>query len=70
MAKKKQGIDPVLERAIAKLLIDVMQDPTASLTDKMRVVDRSLKLEAIKLKISSDEWGTGLFGEDDDNKDE
>ena len=57
--KKKQGIDPVLERAIAKLLIDVMTDATATITDKMKVIDRSLKLEAIKLKLNSDDWGYG-----------
>lgn len=68
--KKKQGIDPVLEKAIAKLLIEVMQDTTATITDKMKVIDRSLKLEAIKLKMSNDDWGAGLFGEDDDKGDE
>ena len=68
--KKAKGIDPVLEKAIAKLLVEVMQDTTATITDKMKVIDRSLKLEAIKLKMNSDDWGTGLFGDDDDKGEE
>jgi len=63
---KPKGIDPTLEAAIAKLLAQVMNDPEASVTEKMKVVDRALKLEAIKLKISDDAWGVGLFGGDDD----
>jgi hypothetical protein len=43
MSKKKApGIDPALERAIAKLLTDTMNDPTATLTDKMKIIDLSL----------------------------
>lgn len=70
MAKKAKGIDPALEKAIATLLTDVMKDATATITDKMKVIDRSLKLEAIKLKLSTDDWGTGLFGDEDDKGDE
>lgn len=70
MAKKAKGIDPALEKAIATLLTDVMKDTTATITDKMKVIDRSLKLEAIKLKLSTDDWGTGLFGDEDDKGDE
>ena len=60
--KKPKGINPELEKAISDMLKQVMIDPECSLTDKMKVVDRSLKLEAIKLKMNSDDWGTGLFG--------
>jgi hypothetical protein len=42
-----------------------MQDPTASLTDKTKVLDRALKLEQIKQKIADDEWGKGFFSEDE-----
>lgn len=67
MSKKKdKGINPELESAISKLLAEVMIDPTATITDKMKVIDRSLKLEALKAKLSDDEWGSGFFGQDDE----
>jgi hypothetical protein len=67
MSKKKdKGINPELEAAISKLLTQVMVDPTATITDKMKVIDRSLKLEALKAKLSDDEWGSGFFGQDDE----
>ena len=69
MSKKKIiGIDPALERAIAKLLEQTINDPEASLTDKMKIVDRSLKLAALKLKVSDDAWGSGFFEEDDESE--
>ena len=69
MSKKKQlGIDPALEKAIAKLLEETINDVTASLTDKMKIIDRSLKLEALKLKVSDDAWGSGFFEEDDESE--
>ena len=43
-----------------------MADPTATITDKMRVADRALKLEALKLKDSDAEWGAGFMDVDDD----
>jgi hypothetical protein len=61
MSKKIKGVNPELEEAISKLLREVMNDPTASLTDKSKVLDRALKLEQIKQKISDDEWGKGFF---------
>ena len=64
--KKEKGINPELENAISKLLTEVMLDPTATLTDKTKVIDRSLKLEALKAKLSDDEWGSGFFGQDDE----
>lgn len=56
----KKGIDPVLEKAIAKLLKDVMADNGASLTDKCKAIDRSLKLEAIRLKVDNPDFGSGF----------
>jgi hypothetical protein len=68
MSKKKTaGIDPALEKAIAKLLEMTMNDSEASLTDKMKVIDRSLKLEALKLKVSDDAWGAGFLDDDDED---
>lgn len=69
MSKKQKGLNPELELAVNKLLHQVMSDPAASLTDKMRVVDRSIKLEALKIKMTDDDWGSGfLQGDDDDDK--
>lgn len=66
MAKKQKGINPKLEDAITQMLAAVMTDPTASITDKTKVIDRALKLEAIKLKMSDDEWGSGFGGDEED----
>jgi hypothetical protein len=67
MAKKEKGINPDLEKAISDLLKATMLDPAASLTDKTKVLDRALKLEQLKMKMSDDEWGSG-FGLDDDEE--
>ena len=67
MSKKKTiGIDPALEKAIAKLLEQVMTDSEATLTDKMKIIDRSLKLEALKMKLQDDAWGSGFMDDDED----
>ncbi len=64
--KKDKGINPELEEAISKSLKEVMADATASITEKMKVIDRALKLEAIKLKLTDDEWGSGFATEEDE----
>lgn len=43
----------------------VMADETASITEKMKVIDRALKLEAIRLKLSDDEWGSGFHTDEE-----
>lgn len=68
MAKKQKGINPDLEQAISDMLKAVMADPMASITDKTKVIDRALKLEAIKLKMSDDEWGAGFANVDDEDE--
>jgi hypothetical protein len=68
MSKKLKGVNPELENAISTLLREVMQDETASLTDKTKVLDRALKLEQIKQKISDDEWGKGFFNNDEEGE--
>ena len=62
---KKTGIDPALEKAVAKMLKQVMADDTATITDKMKVIDRALKLEAIKQKMQDDGYGSGFFNDDE-----
>jgi hypothetical protein len=64
--RKQSGINPDLEAAISKLLAEVMADPEASLTDKSKIIDRALKLEAIRLKASDAEWGSGFINDEDD----
>ena len=66
MSKKQKGINPALEEAISKMLREVMADPTASITDKSKVIDRALKLESIKQKISDEGWGSGFLDDDDE----
>jgi len=68
MSKKAKGINPELESAISKLMKEVMVDPTATITDKMRVLDRALKLEQLKMKDADSEWGSGFGLDDDDDK--
>lgn len=64
--KKQRGINPELESAISKLLTATMNDPTASLTDKTKILDRALKLEQLKARISDDDWGAGFASDDDE----
>lgn len=66
MSKRQKGINPELESAISKLLTATMNDPTASLTDKTKILDRALKLEQLKARISDDDWGAGFASDDDE----
>jgi len=66
MSKKSKGVNPELENAIARMLQDVMADPTATLVDKCRVLDRAINVEKLKLKVTEDEWGSGFVTPEDD----
>ena len=66
MAKKTVGIDPSLEKAIADLLKEVSTNAEWTLTDKMKILDRALKLEALKLKMTNDDWGSGFNTDEED----
>ncbi len=68
MGKKQRGVNPALEAAISKLLTQVMADDSVPLSEKVKVIDRSIKLEALKLKATDDDWGSGFFTEDDDDE--
>ena len=61
---KGKGVDPALEKAISKMLKEVMSDHESSIDAKMKVIDRALKLEALKLKITDDGFGAGFFEEE------
>jgi hypothetical protein len=66
MSKKNKGLNPDLEDAVSKLLIQVMADDSYSLTDKCKVIDRMVNIEKLKQKISDDEWGSGFIAVDDE----
>lgn len=66
MSKKQKGVNPDLEDAVSKLLLQVMADDMASLTDKCKVIDRAINIEKLKQKISDDEWGSGFIATEDD----
>jgi hypothetical protein len=61
MKKKKNIVNAEIEGFINEMLSQVKTDTTASLTDKMKVLDRALKWEAIKLKAEDDAWGSGFM---------
>jgi len=69
MTKKKQekGINPKLEEAINLLMTQVMADPEATIIDKTRIIDRALKLEALKMKDEDSAWGQGFVLDDDED---
>ena len=68
MKKKDKSINPVLEESIDKLLKHVMDDPTSSLIDKCRVLDRAINVEKLKAKLNDDEWGSGFIAPDDEEE--
>lgn len=66
MSKKQKGLNPELEEAVSKLLVAVMSDDMASLTDKCKVIDRAINIEKLKQKISDDEWGSGFINTEEE----
>lgn len=68
MGKRQKGVNPALEEAIGKMLKQVMADDSVTISDRVKVLDRALKLEALKLRQDQDEWGSGFFTEDDDDE--
>lgn len=66
--KKTPSINPELEKAVESLLKEVMSPKsTADTETKLKVLDRAMKLEALKAKLKDDEWGAGLFENGDDD---
>lgn len=70
MATDKGKINADLDKAMAQLLKDATANPKKgadgvlpapmSLTDKMKIIDRVLKWEAIKAKLGDEEYGSGF----------
>jgi hypothetical protein len=75
MSAKKSALLIELERSIQKLLKEVMDPKTRteaghppSLTDKMKVVDRAIKLEALNAKMQDNSFGSGFFDNEDETE--
>jgi hypothetical protein len=64
-AAKNKGIDPELQKAISKMLKDTMANKEATLTDKCKVIDRALKFEQLKQRLSDDGFGSGFFQDEE-----
>jgi hypothetical protein len=65
MARKKDKSSlEALEKSIADLLDKASESEDISL--RLSVIDRAIKLEALKAKLSQDDWGSEFLGEPDD----
>ncbi len=69
VARSPGKANPDIEKAMKALLKDMQSGKDSegkaySLTDKMKIMDRVLKWEAIKSKLEGSEWGSE-FGKDD-----
>jgi hypothetical protein len=47
------------------MLKQSINDPDIELELKLKILDRAINLEKIKLKINDDNWGSGFLDEDD-----
>lgn len=61
MAKDATGINPKLVRAIEQMLEETALDKTIDIDIRLKVLDRALNLEKLKLKMSEDEYGSGFY---------
>ena len=62
---KTQVVNAELEKFLTKLMKEANNSNDMSLTDKMRIVDRVLKLEAMKAKITDEKMGSGFHSDED-----
>ena len=62
---KERGLNPELERYLNDLMKKAQKDPDMSLTDRMKIVDRVLKFEQLRIKMTDDGFGTGFHDDDD-----
>jgi hypothetical protein len=63
--KSKSGVNPELEKMLTEMLkeakkVDAEGKSIMSMTDRMRVIDRCLKLETIKAKMEGEGYGSGF----------
>lgn len=64
MAKKDKSSIARLEKAVADLLDSAGQSEDIAL--RLSVIDRAIKLEALKAKLDHDEWGSEFMEDNDD----
>lgn len=65
MSKPSFKVSAELEEMVATLLKDAKREattdkPAMPLEDRLRVIDRALKLEQIKARGSEEDWGAGF----------
>ena len=66
MATKAKETDLLeeIEKSIKKIMKETVNSAECSLTDKMKIIDRALKLEQVKHKMQDDGMGSGFHDED------
>lgn len=62
MKKKQPGLNPDLEAAVSKLL---KASEGEDIELRLKIIDRAINLEKIRLKINDDQYGSGFMVEDD-----
>ena len=62
MKKKNPGLNPDLEAAVSKLL---KASEGEDIELRLKIIDRAINLEKIRLKISDDQYGSGFMVDDD-----
>ena len=62
MKKKNPGLNPDLEAAVSKLL---KASEGEDIELRLKIIDRAINLEKIRLKINDDQYGSGFMVEDD-----
>ena len=63
MKKKNPGLNPDLEKAVTDLL--AASKNVEDIEVRLKIIDRAINLEKIRLKINDDQYGSGFMIEDD-----
>lgn len=63
MGRRGGGVNPDVEDFVADLLEEVKNDETVPLEDKLKVLDRAIKVEALKLKAQDSDFGSSFDDE-------
>lgn len=62
MAKKQPGLNPDLEKAVSELL---KASQSEDIDIRLKIIDRAINLEKIRMKITDDQYGSGFIIDDD-----
>lgn len=60
---KDKGLNPDLQKAVSELL--KASENLEDIEVRLKVIDRAINLEKIRLKISDDQYGSGFVIDDD-----